>query len=239
MTLRMVGFVVARLRLFLIFCLFASPAFAQSPYVSAAVGLDVQRSDRFEAQGGNDTSGDGEAIAFSIRVGTAVGDRWGVELGFTRPSTIERESSYGYPIPLLAALTATTTAANVPSSLIAPLPIFESSTRIERRNTTLDAVAWVSQPVGARVELVYLGGLAFSRVVEDLDFQFVRRIATIVVPNSTRTITYGVGPVAGLEGRISLTDHVRLVPGVRLLTIAGSGSDGWLLRATTGLAWHF
>jgi hypothetical protein len=229
--------------LLLILGLFAPPAFAQSPYVGAAVGLDMLRSDRVDAPGGRDAAGDGEAIAFSIRLGTAVGDRWGVELGFTRPSKIERESTLGYPIPLLAALTASTTnvptTISVPSSLIAPIPIFESSTRIERRNTTLDAVAWVSQPVGGRVDLVYLGGLAFSRVVEDLEFQFTRRIATIVIPNSTRTITYGVGPVAGIEGRIALTDHVRLVPGVRLHSISGSGTDGWLLRATAGLAWHF
>lgn len=215
--------------LFTIVILIAAPAFAQSPYVGAAVGLDVSRFDRVEAEGFNDVAADGEAIAFSLRLGTSVGQRWGVELGFTRPSEVERESSFGFPRPL--------TAVSAPVPI--PLPTFEARTTIERRNTTLDTVLWVSQRAGNRVDLVYLGGIAFSRIVEDLGFQFTRRVAGIVVPNSTRTITYGVGPVAGVEARIALTDHLRLVPGVRLHGIGGSASEGWLLRTSAGLAWQF
>ncbi|MGH9257398.1 MAG: hypothetical protein ACRD3C_22790 [Vicinamibacterales bacterium] len=33
---------------------------------------------------------------------------------------------------------------------------------------------WVAQPVGDRVDLAYLGGLAFDRNVEDVSFQFRR-----------------------------------------------------------------
>jgi len=218
--------------LFVIFTLIAVPTFAQSPYVGASVGMDVSRFDRVEAAGFNDVTAGGEVVAFSLRLGTAVRENWGVELGFTRPSKLERESNRGFPIPLLAN-------ASAPIGIGIAIPAFEATTRVERRNTTLDALAWVAQPVGSRVDLVYLGGIAFNRIVEDINFQFTRRIVGIVVPNSTRTITYDVGPVAGIEARIGLTDHVRLVPGVRLQSLGGNAAQGWLLRTSAGLAWQF
>lgn len=219
--------------LLVIFTLIAAPAFAQT-YVGAAVGMDISRFDRVEAQGANDFNAGGEALAFSLRLGTAVGQNWGVELGFTRPNEVERESTIGYPIPLLAAAgVPLATAANVIA------PIFESSTRLERRETTLDTVAWVAQPVGSRITLAYLGGVAFNRTVEDVSFQFNRRVGGIVIPNSVRTISYGVSPIAGLDARINLTEHVRLVPGMRIQSASGSAGDGWLIRMSAGLAWQF
>ncbi|MGH9258037.1 MAG: outer membrane beta-barrel protein [Vicinamibacterales bacterium] len=218
--------------LFVILTLIAAPALAQSPYVGAAVGMDVSRFTHVEAAGFNDLDAGGEVLNFSLRVGTAVGERWGVELGFTRPNELERDSRRGFPIPLLANALA-------PVGIGVALPIIDATTRIERRNTTIETMAWVAQPVGDRVDLVYLGGLAFNRITETIRFQFTRRIASIVVPNSTRTVAYDVGPVAGMDARIGLTDHLQLVPGVRLQTLGGDGNQGWLIRTSAGLNWQF
>lgn len=223
--------------LFLTFAFVAAPAFAQSPYVAGAVGIDVSRFDTVEAAGGPDVSAGGEATAWSLRLGTAIGERWGVELAFTRPSDVEREIQQGYPILLAIGAGSTQSALAVPTGIA--FPVFESRIRFQRRNTTLDTVAWVAQRAGSRVDLVYLAGIAFTRIVEDVDFTFTRRAVGIVLPNSTRTIVYGVGPVAGIEARVGLTNHVMLVPGVRLHGIGGNGGHGWLLRAATGLAWQF
>ena len=224
-----------KVALFMVLSLIAAPALAQSPYVGAAVGMDVSRFDRVEAAGFNDVTAGSEVVAFSLRLGTAIRENWGVELGFTRPSKLERENSQGFPIPLLTAALAPVGVGGVGMAI----PAFEATTTIERRNTTLDALAWVAQPIGSRVDLVYLGGIAFNRIVEDVSFQFTRRIAGIVIPSSTRTITYDVGPVAGIEARIGLTDHVRLVPGVRLQSLGGSATEGWLLRPSAGLSSQF
>ena len=223
--------------LFMVLMFFAVPAFAQSAYVGAAVGMDIARYDHIEFSGSDDFDPSGEAVNFSLRLGTAVGQNWGVELGFTRPATIERESSFGYPIPLGARNVAVLAAVS-PDSGIA-IPIFESRTRIERRNTTLETVGWVAQPVSSRVDLVYVGGVAFNRIVEEVSFEFSRRIAGIVVPNSTRSVSYDIGPLAGLDARIALTDHVTLVPGLRLQGIGGNSGQGWLLRTSAGLVWEF
>ena len=215
----------------------ATPAFGQSAYVGAAVGMDIARYNHVEVPGGEDFDASGEAVNFSLRLGTAVGQNWGVELGFTRPATIERESSFGYPIPLLGRDAAVLTA--IAPNIGMSIPIFESRTRIERRNTTLETVGWVAQPVSSRVDLVYLGGVAFNRIVEEISFQFSGRIAGIIVPNTTRSVSYDLAPLAGLDARIALTDHVTLVPGLRLQGVGGMNAQGWLLRTSAGLVWAF
>jgi hypothetical protein len=216
----------------------SAPAAAQPAYVAAGVGADIFRPRRVEARGLDDATSGGEAVAFSARVGTAMTDRWGVELEFTRARDIERELRRGFPLPLVAR--------PVGGGVLVPdtvLPVFESTIRLSRSNATLDAVAWVAQPVGSRVDLVYLGGIAFTRAVERMQFAFGPRgllSPTLVLPNSTRTTTYGAGPVAGLEARVRLTDHVLLVPGVRLHGIdGGSGTAAWLVRPAAALGWQF
>lgn len=224
---------------FVLCVLFAAPAFAQSPYVAGAVGVDVSRFARTEGPGTDLTAG-GEAAAFSLRLGTAIRDGWGVELDFTRPSEVERDVERGFPVPLLGGQPG---AASMPFAIFPDVvfPIFESTIRLKRRDTTIDTVAWVAQAVSGRVDLVYLGGVAFSRVVEELDFQLSPRAGVFgyVVPRSTRTISYGVGPVVGVDARIDFTEHVMLVPGVRLHGVRGNAGTGWLLRSSVGLGWSF
>jgi hypothetical protein len=55
-------------------------AAAQAPYVGAAVLTDVVRSSGTRDQ----QPGDGETIGGALRVGTSLGERWGVELEFVR-----------------------------------------------------------------------------------------------------------------------------------------------------------
>lgn len=228
--------------LFVVLTLLAGPVFAQSTYVGAAIGMDVSRFNRVEASGFNDVTAGGEVLAVSLRLGTEIRENWGVELGFTYPSELERESSQGFPIPLLAAVTAVgggvSGAIPVPGGNALTFPAFQASTRIERRNTTLDATAWVARSAGDAVDLVFLGGVAFNRISEEISFQFTRPIG-LIIPNSTRTISYDVGPVVGVEGRIELTDNARLVPGLRLQSLGGNGREGWLLRPSVGLSWQF
>ena len=92
-----------RVALLVVLTLVAAPAFAQAPYVGAAVGMDVARFDHVEFPGSGDFDASGEAVALSLSVGTPIGQSWGVELGFVYPSEIERENSQGFPTPLLAA----------------------------------------------------------------------------------------------------------------------------------------
>ena len=214
----------------------AASASAQSTYVGAGVGADIFRPGGVEASGFDNPRG-GEAVAWSLRLGTSMTDRWGVEVGLTRPAEIERETSGGYPVPLLGPISVTSAVGiAVPPSAT----IFRSTFHTSRRNTTLDAVAWVAQPVGSRVDLIYLGGVAFARTVEEVDFS-VPRLGVgipIIAPTSTRSTTYGAGPLAGLEARVALTEHALLIPGVRLYGISTQAGGGWLVRPSVALGWR-
>lgn len=205
----------------LVCVLVAGPAFAQSTYVAAGIGADVFRPDRVDVRGVDDLSTGGEAVAVSARVGTAVTDRWGVELEYTRAGEIERELRRVLPVPRFSQS--------------------ESTIHLTRRTTTLDAVAWVAQTVSSRIDLIYLGGIAFSRMVEEMEFELTSRagVAPIVFPTSTRTTTYGTGPVAGVEARVQLTARAMLMPGVRLHGVGGDAGGGWLVRPSVALGWRF
>ena len=224
--------------LLVIIASFSAPAAAQSPYVSASLGVDVSRFDSVESPGTSSEAG-GEAMAFSLRLGAPLGARWGVELAYTHPSEIESNTSLGYPIPYLTGVTTSLPGGIgglAPPSVI--LPPFDFGIETERRNTTLDTVACITQTAGSRIDIVYLAGLSFSRITETVSYSFPVRLGIALPATSTRTTTYGVGPVAGFEARIGLTDHVMIVPGVRLHAIGGT-TNGWLVRAAAGLGWTF
>ena len=104
----------------------------------------------------------------------------------------------------------------------------------------MSALVVARQPLGGRVELAYLGGVGFSRVVREIEFSIPRGIlpAGIQFP-STRITQYAAGPVVGLEVRAGMTEHAQVVAGMRLHTLGQSVVDGWMIRPSVGLAWKF
>lgn len=219
------------------------PVIAQSTYVGAALVGDVLRTTHSESSFGGDTSDGGESIGFALRVGTPLGSRWGVELELTRPGEIETESSGAIPltsgIETLTLLQSAGLPAGVslPSIFPSPLPYRFVTTQ---RHTTLSTSVWFNQHVSSRVSLVYLAGMGFNRATYESDARFEILPAGITLPIAipsiaTKTINYGVKPLAGFEARIKLTDHADLVPGIRLHGL----ESAWLLRPAVGLAWNF
>ena len=218
----------------------ARPADAQG-YVAASVLGDIARFDEYSSDG-SDSSASGEAIGFALRLGTAIGSRWGVELEFARPSEIETTLSPPY-IPLLT--TTNVVQGSLPPNVgspVVPDVYFPYSYRSEtrQRNTTLSASVWVGQTVTTRFGLTYLAGIAFGRTTRDIDvvYEPIPRLAPVItIPArvSSSATTYDVGPLVGVEGAIALTEHVQLIPGIRLHAIEG----GWLLRPSVGLGWTF
>jgi hypothetical protein len=214
----------------------ARPVGAQGGYVSASLVGDIARFDRVEGTAAGE-SGSGEALGFGLRVGTPLGSRWGVELEFVRPSEISSEFSPEIlPLltdPLFSALPP------VGSSLDLDLtfPSYSYDVRTKQRNTTIAATVWIAQRLTPKFSLSYLGGISFGRTTREIEFAFQPiRFPILPIPNlTTETTTYDVGPLVGLEGSIVLTEHVQLVPGIRLHGVEG----GWLLRPAVGLGWVF
>jgi hypothetical protein len=226
--------------------LVAAPVYAQGPYVGASIGADIAR---FTSSEGYDNPATGEAVSWALRLGGPIGSRFGVELEFARPEQIENDQTPDFRI--LSALgggtisgildvapsNVTSTTVVVPGTAIFPVPF---SVRTARRNATLTASAWARQEVSRRFSMVYLGGIGFNRIEQVWEYNFgsgnrVNPLIPTILPRSTRTTEYSVGPMVGVEARVGMSDHVRLVPGVRLHGLQG----GWLVRPAVGLAWEF
>lgn len=220
--------------------LLAGSAWAQSAYVGGAVAAEVVRTSSTKSGSTTYDSGDGESFGGAIRVGTFFTEHVGVELEYFRPGEIE--SSGDGPI-YLAGLSGMTSVdfsftSSGPAGLI--YPIMSQSMRV--RTSTTSALLTARQPLGGRVELVYLGGVGFSRVVREIEYGFPRIMAPIaptIVPNSTRTTQYAAGPMVGMDVRVGMTEHAQLVGSLRVHTLGQALVDGWMIRPSVGLAWKF
>ena len=119
--------------------------------------------------------------------------------------------------------------------------ILSQSTRV--RTSTTSALLTARQPIGSRVEVVYLGGVGFSRVVREIEYGFPQLALPVASPIQrsyvTRTTQYSAGPVVGIELRAGMTEHAQLVAGLRVHTLGQSVVDGWMIRPSAGLAWKF
>ncbi|NOT25656.1 MAG: hypothetical protein HOP16_06085 [Acidobacteria bacterium] len=61
----------------------------------------------------------------------------------------------------------------------------------------------------------------------------------IALPTNETWVNYSAAPAVGLDVRVSMTNSVKLVPGLRMLAIDDSGRTGWLVRPSVGLQWAF
>jgi hypothetical protein len=206
----------------------ATGAAAQSPYVGGAVLADIVRSSgTLDQQPGN-------AETFGAAF-TSLGEKWGVELEFVRSGETEWRPDFG----ILAALTPSVPSFinTLPNIALYPSPQIE----VDSQLSTFTTSVWFRQTLGDRFSLVYLGGAAFARteIETDIDYPVIPLPrAGQTVPTrlySEESVIYDAGLSVGLNGDIEMTDHLRLVPGIRLLNIASQ----WLLRPSVGLHWRF
>jgi hypothetical protein len=230
-------------------------AAAQSTYVSASLIGDIVRSSHTETPGLSDSSG-GEALGFALRVGTPLGSNWGVEAEFARPSRIEHDMDLGTDsLAYWSSLTTGAGFSEVRPSQPGLIPVFPptassvSSIRAfgssSERTSTMSASLWVQQQLSGRVAMMYLAGMGFYRSENTyrityeplfIGLPFPGAIPELTLPAfDTTSVSYGVRPLAGIESRITMTDHIQLVPGVRI----HGAKNGWLIRPSIGLAWAF
>lgn len=234
----------------LVYCVSATPASAQT-YIAGLLGADVIRSTQIESGPLAIPNGDGQTLSSALRVGTALGERWGVELEFALGGEIEQETTFRPPINLLSGTTGSPfnfPVALVPEPLIFPPITLEYSYELEQEHVTISPAAWVRQSLSGSIDLVYLGGLTFSRTESEQSVS-MRRLAVsvpgitvpLIAPNpqATKSTAYGIGPMAGIDARWSLADHVMLVTGVRMQGMKTGSGDAWLIRASAGLGWMF
>jgi hypothetical protein len=235
-------FVIERCIALLGLLLLAAPAAAQSTYVGASLVGDIVRLAKVDYDESEtprilgDLSVDGEAIGFNVKVGRAFTERWGLEFEFARSG--EFESSFPEFLP---ALTPERLVPTLPGTVVS-IPAFDLDVDSERRHLSMSAVAFVRQNVGERIELSFLGGVAFNRFSTSTSYNIdIRRLAIYppIVVDGIRTIEYHTGPTVGAEVAFKLTDAAAITGGARLHAVTISGRSGWLIRPNVGMRWQF
>lgn len=216
----------------------ATPAAAQSTYVGASLVANVARFTNVDTGDGRSqitdatSSIDGESLGFNVRVGRALGERWGVEFEFARSGEIENSSSQIVSPPIVWP----------EFTGIPPIPNFGFGIEREQQHTSFGALLWVRQSIGDRLELSYLGGVTFTKTEIEQDFRVtdarLMQRATSLVPNYS-VDEHGVGPAVGLEADIKVSESAAITTGVRMQGLNVSGRNGWLVRPLVGLRWRF
>jgi hypothetical protein len=216
-----------------------SAASAQTYIGASFIGDIVRQSGQRDLNPGN-----GETFGGALRVGTTLGSQWGVEFEFARTGEIDVS-------PTLAAFSrGSFTVTSSSADEVFPIQTFPAFTEIsaQRQLATLSTMLFWQHSIGDRVTLAYLGGVSFTRVDSRLRIDY----EDIIFPPSplpgfplplprprptieSESVTYDADVAVGFEGRIGMTEHVKLVPGIRLQTAAG----GWTLRPGIGLHWQF
>lgn len=224
------------MRSFVVFCVMfvvATPAFAQSTYVGASLVGDVARfskvdygDDEFAVLFGGERSADDEALGFNVKIGRAFSERWGLEFEFARSGEFESRTAIAYPAILRERL-----------DLRLPNRGFEYES--ERSHTTFAALAFLRQELGERLELSYLGGIAFSRVETEHEYDGPRILIypPVTIPGY-ETIFYETGPTVGVEAAFTF-GAAAVTGGVRLQSAGGDAGSGWLIRPNLGMRWTF
>lgn len=104
----------------------------------------------------------------------------------------------------------------------------DSSGRLTSRHTTLSLMASRRHTLGQTFDLVYMG-------VVMLGFQE----RTYRFEGSSDNDSLYAGPAFGLDGRLRLTESLRLVPGVRVHVAVGGGGSAVTVLPMIGLQWMF
>lgn len=215
------------------------PVAAQSrpTYVSALLAGDVVRGGSIDYDGlpvpaaGRSEEGSA-APALLLRAGTAIGERWGVEI----------EAGFGGSIESVRSFDVSVFTFSLPSTVLFPdgfLPpsFFAYERQTSQRRATVGASIWTRRQLGERAGLTFLGGLVFTRVRTEETLRFDNPLGLSVVPSHEAT-SYGAGPMAGIETDVRLTRGLSMSAGVRLHSDNAAGS-AWVVRPAAGLRWSF
>lgn len=207
---------------------------AQSTTISASLIGNIVRTDSLDTELPfvDNLSPNGSSVGVALRVTQALADRWGVELEFALPGDIESEATRQTTISSTLSPTPPP-----PFSFQVLTPVsYRIATR--RQHLTIGTTAWFKQSIGGKTSLVYSAGVGLLRMRQELEYDFSSVIPGLTIPfppSGVTSISYAVAPLLGLDAQIALSEHVRLVPGIRVQP----HSSMWLLRPGIGVGWTF
>jgi hypothetical protein len=197
----------------------ACAAAAQSPpaegsYVSLSAIVDVKR---FSGDPATNVL-DGQSAGIAAAFGSSLGARWDLEIGVDVP----RDSTSSRPRVVTVRREAIT---------------LQSRTR--NRALSFEALIRFRARQAGRVQIGYLGGLSFLRLQRQFDTVAPAGTPDALVPRPTELLSYGAAPTIGVDAHLDVTDHLIVVPAIRVSAFNFDGVSGVLLRPRIGVGWVF
>ena len=187
---------------------------ADGPYVSVSGIADVKRFSGDPATNVLDGHSAGIAAAF----GLSLGARWDLEVGVDAP----RYSSNSRP-----------------RVVTVRREVITLQSRTRNRTLSFDTLIRFRARQGRRLRIGYLGGLSFLRLQRQFDTIAPADTPDSLVPRPTELLSYGVAPTIGLDAHLDVTDHLIVVPAIRVSAFNMDGVSGVLLRPRIGVGWVF
>jgi hypothetical protein len=194
----------------------AVPAAAQSPvFVTGALFGDLKR---FSGDPATNVL-DGDSVGGGGRLGAFVAPQWTLELGVDAGASTT--ALRGTPLPAAKGM--------------ALPPLRQSRTRNRLIATTV--LVGFHPSTTRRVQFGYFGGLTLLRVTRRSD----TLIAGVAQPNEREVIDLVPAATMAAEARVAISQHLAIVPEIRVLTFSLSppAPAGFAIRPGVALRWTF
>jgi hypothetical protein len=163
---------------------------------------------------------DGQAIAGAVTAGSSLSDRWDIEIGIEVPAS----TSHLEPHPVVVGKAGTITLQD----------------RIQNRVIAVPVLIRFRGASYRRVQVGYLFGLSVVRLDRQFDTLAPAGTPAALVPKTHEELGYGAAPVLGFDARIAITDHLAVVPSLRVEALnVVTQVSGILIRPQAGLRWTF
>jgi len=187
---------------------------AEGPYVSVSAVADVKR---FSGDPATNVL-DGQAAGIAAAFGSSLGARWDLEVGFDAP----RDSANSRP-----------------RVVTVRREVISLQSRTRNRALSVEALIRFRARRAGRVQIGYLCGLSFLRLHRHFDTLAPADTPESLVPRPTELLSYGMAPTVGVDAHLGVTDHLIVVPAVRVSAFNFDGVSGVLLRPRIGVGWVF
>ena len=192
----------------------AQSAASQHPYVSVSAIADVKR---FSGDPATNVL-DGQTAGIAAAFGSSLGARWDLEVGVDAP----RDSTNSRP-----------------RVVTVRREVITLQSRTRNRALSFDALIRFRARQRGRLQMGYLGGLSFLRLQRQFDTVAPADTPEALVPRPTELLSYGAAPTIGVDAHLALTDHLLVVPAIRVSAFNFDGVSGVLLRPRIGVGWVF
>jgi len=192
----------------------AQPPPAQGPYVSLSAFADVKR---FSGDPATNVL-DGQAAGIAAAFGSSLGARWDLEIGVDAP----RDST-----------------SSRPRVVTVRREVITLQSRTRNRALSFATLIRFRARQRGRLQMGYLGGLSFLRLQRQFDTLAPADTPDALVPRPTEVRSYGAAPTIGVDAHLAITDHLLVVPSIRVSAFNFDGVSGVLLRPRIGVGWVF